>query len=374
MRLLYFSDNSGNHNRRFLADLARSENEIWFLDLSHKHPPERWLPQGVRWVQPRRMCRRSSDPSVVEAFLPEFRALLKEIQPDVVHAGPVPSCGYLTTLAGFHPMLLMLWGSDLLRDADRNAEWMRATEIALRGADGFFCDCETVRHFAQRIAYLPDSQIVQFPWGIKAGQFSPVGPLPLAEHCFPDPGGVTFLCTRSWEPVYGIDVLLEAFRRAHERNGDLRLVLLGGGSEGNRIQDFISGHGLGKVVLMPGSIAAAEVPKWFRAAGVYVSCAKSDGTSVSLLEAMATGLPVVVTDNPSNREWVVEGENGWLAAEDSAAEFAEKLLRAASLRPEERRGIAEQNQRIVAERADWDKNFPRLLDMYEHLAGSAVRR
>ena len=49
------------------------------------------------------------------------------------------------------------------------------------------------------------------------------------------------------------------------------------------------------------------MPKWFRAADTYISCAQSDGTSVSLLEAMATGLPLIVTDIPSNREWVVEG-------------------------------------------------------------------
>ena len=69
--------------------------------------------------------------------------------------------------------------------------------------------------------------------------------------------------------------------------------------------------------------------KWFRAADAYVSCAQSDGTSVSLLEAMATGLPAVATDIPSNREWVVDGQNGWLATDASAEEFADPFLRAA---------------------------------------------
>jgi glycosyltransferase involved in cell wall biosynthesis len=116
------------------------------------------------------------------------------------------------------------------------------------------------------------------------------------------------------------------------------------------------------------------MPKWFRAADTYVSCTQSDGTSISLLEAMATGLPVVVTDIPSNREWVAEGQNGWLAPAGSAEEFANRLLRAARLKPEDRKLFSERNQRIVEERADWDRNFPKLLDMYQRLTGKSIRQ
>jgi glycosyltransferase involved in cell wall biosynthesis len=114
------------------------------------------------------------------------------------------------------------------------------------------------------------------------------------------------------------------------------------------------------------------MPKWFRAADTYVSCTQSDGTSISLLEAMATGLPVVVSDIPSNREWVVEEQNGWLASPRSAEQFADRLLRAARLSPEQRRLFSERNRRIVDDRADWDRNFPKLLEMYERLTGKSI--
>jgi glycosyltransferase involved in cell wall biosynthesis len=119
-------------------------------------------------------------------------------------------------------------------------------------------------------------------------------------------------------------------------------------------------------------IGRKDMPRWFRAANAYLSCAKSDGTSVSLLEAMATGLPAVVTDIPSNREWIVEGENGWLARVGSSEEFSAKLLLAASVSQHDLAGISERNQDIVTQRADWDKNFPSLLRLYECLANSAM--
>ena len=87
---------------------------------------------------------------------------------------------------------------------------------------------------------------------------------------------------------------------------------------------------------------------------------------------MATGLPAIVSDIASNREWVTKEKNGWLASVGSSEEFAEKLLRAANLKTGDREAISGRNQRIVAERADWDSNFPGLLRLYETLVSSAV--
>jgi glycosyltransferase involved in cell wall biosynthesis len=305
-------------------------------------------------------------------FLPQFQQLLREIVPDLVHAGPVQNCGLLTALSGFHPWLLTSWGSDLLFDPRRSLQWERATQIALSGADGFFCDCDAVRTRAKQLADIPDSRIVQFPWGIRRGLYGPMGALPSEGEHQREPGTHVFISTRSWEPLYGIDTLLEAFRQAFQVDPSLRLLLLGDGREAGRVREFIQVQGLSRVIRTPGAYAKEDMAKWFRAADTYVSCAQSDGTSVSLLEAMATGLPVVVTDIPSNREWVVEGRNGWLAPAHSSEAFADCLLRAARLSLEDRRFFSERNQRSVEERADWDRNFPRLLEMYERLTGMCI--
>jgi L-malate glycosyltransferase len=367
VRVLYFSDNSSDHNRRFLEKLSFFGYEVWFLDTANDSVTDGWLPPGVRLVPHRGVVRRGSDPGVYAEFLPEFQSLLADLRPHLVHAGPIPGCAYVAALSGFHPLVVASWGSDLLLDADRNSQWRQATTVALCAADGFLCDCNAVRTAARAVAPIPDSRIAQFPWGIKKGAFSDVGPQP-AGLSFSSEPQIRLLCTRSWEPSYDIDVLLEAFRRAHGQNRSLRLVLLGDGSMAGAIHALIAQHGLDEVVLTPGRISAAQLPGWFRAADAYISCARSDGTSVSLLEAMATGLPVLVTDIPSNREWVHTGENGWLAAAGSVEDFASKLLQIASLTPSERAAISERNQKIVAERADWDRNCSLLLDLYECLA------
>jgi len=216
---------------------------------------------------------------------------------------------------------------------------------------------------------IPNERIVQFPWGIKRGSFSPQGP---RERLDLKPDAFTFISTRAWEPLYDTDILLQAFCHAYSKKNRLRLLLLGDGSSAERVRSFIAEHELKGVVIAPGTIASTGTSRWFRAANAYVSCARSDGTSVSLLEAMATGLPAIVTDLPSNREWITEDENGWLVSAGSSEKFAEKLLRAASLPPHELTAISERNQKTVAERADWDKNFPTLLRLYERLMSSAM--
>ncbi len=314
-----------------------------------------------------------SSPAQYRELLPQMQSVLKEVQPVIVHAGPIQSGGYLGALSDFHPMLLISWGSDLLLDAERNSEWQEATAFALRKADAFFCDCDTVRKKANNFRAFSDAEIVQFPWGVKQGVFSPAGPLPPRDQFTRRTGTTIFIYTRSYEPLYGFDVLLDAFARARSKNPALHLLLLGDGAQDCNILSFIKGHDLNDAVSVVGSQPVETLPMWFRAADAYISCAKSDGTSISLLEAMATGLPVIVTDIPSNREWVAGPENGWLARSGSAGAVAEKMLLVAELTPQERKKISKCNRRVVAERADWDKNFPRLLEMYNKLVARKTR-
>lgn len=367
MKILYLTDNNSIHNQRFLEKLISAGHEVWFWNLTARRRLENGLPNGVQSILSEKSIDSGASPDQYRELLPQLQSLLTGLRPALVHAGPIQSGGYLAALADFHPLLLMSWGSDLLLDARRNSEWEKATEFALQKADAFFCDCEAVRKAANRYRVFSDFQIVQLPWGVKRGVFSPVGPLPHADLFTPRGGTTTFIYTRSWDPLYGTDVLLDAFLRARSANRSLCLLLLGTGSQSQSIRTFVETSDLNDAVFLLGPQPVEKLPMWFRAADAYVSCAKSDGTSISLLEAMATGLPVVVTDIPSNREWVTEQENGWLAPIGSSSAVAEKMLRVANLTSQERKAISERNQRVVAERADWDKNFPRLLEMYERL-------
>ena len=369
MRVLYFSRDYTTHDRRFLGKLAESSHEVSFLRLEDDGLgyEERSLPERIERVAWSAGRRAVSTPESWWRLMPEFTAILERLQPDLVQAGPVQSCGFMTAIAGFHPLLLMSWGSDILVDSDRDDQWRWMTRYTLDHSDMLLCDCDAVRTRVQQILPYPDSRFVQFPWGINLQEFQPArSALPIRD-CPGWQDAFIVLSTRSWERVYGIDVLLRGFAAAYAQQRNLRLVLLGGGSLEPEINGLIQSFQLEPAILRPGRASQADIPEYFRAADLYVSCSHSDGSSISLIEAMASGLPVLVTDGPGNREWVVPGENGWLAPDGDADAVARTILHCLHLDVAARRRIAGANRRVAADRANWDRNFAKLLTAYGQL-------
>jgi glycosyltransferase involved in cell wall biosynthesis len=92
-----------------------------------------------------------------------------------------------------------------------------------------------------------------------------------------------------------------------------------------------------------------------------------DGSSISLMEAMASGLPAITADAGGNREWIRTGWNGWLVTSRNINGFASAILQCADLDLAERSAIGSRNRDAIQTRGDWKKNSQRLLDLYESL-------
>ena len=143
---------------------------------------------------------------------------------------------------------------DILADAGRDEFWAWMTRYTLRRADMLVSDCTEVSDAAKRLGGLDDGRIVQFPWGVDTQRFRS-GPDTLLLRQRPGWDGARIvLCTRSWEPNYGILHLLNAFCLAREKMPRLRLVLAGSGSQKAAVQNFVREQRSEDVVLLPGAI------------------------------------------------------------------------------------------------------------------------
>jgi glycosyltransferase involved in cell wall biosynthesis len=117
-------------------------------------------------------------------------------------------------------------------------------------------------------------------------------------------------------------------------------------------------------VQLAGQVSQRNLPHWYHLADLFISPSHVDGSSVSLMEALACGLPCLVSDIPANKEWVSEGDNGWLFPDGNADILAEKILTVIA----QRRKLAQIGRaarRSAEERADWKRNFAKLLETYE---------
>jgi 1,2-diacylglycerol 3-alpha-glucosyltransferase len=86
------------------------------------------------------------------------------------------------------------------------------------------------------------------------------------------------LSTRSWEPIYGVDIIAQAFSQAAQELPGLRLILLGNGSQAAVLRGIFMKAGVLDRVYFRGQIAYAELPRYYRSADLYVSASHSDGT------------------------------------------------------------------------------------------------
>jgi glycosyltransferase involved in cell wall biosynthesis len=151
-----------------------------------------------------------------------------------------------------------------------------------------------------------------------------------------------------------------------QQREDVNLLLLNGGSQGNVIRRILmNGNALDRVTF-GGQVSQTDLPRWYHMADLYISPSHVDGSSVSLMEALACGLPCLVSDIPANKEWVFENENGWLFRDGDADHLAEKILAAMNQR-EKLPQIGEAGRRSAERRADWKKNAEALMQIYRSL-------
>jgi glycosyltransferase involved in cell wall biosynthesis len=357
-RILYFTRDYTTHDHRFLSALSGTEHELYYLQLERRgHQLEdRSLPQkveGIHWSGGRAPVGISDG----LRLLKDLKRVIREVKPDLIQAGPLQRSAFLVALAGFTPLVSMSWGYDLLIDADRSSLWRWATRFTLRRSKLLIGDCDTIRQRAISFG-MPDECIVTFPWGIDIQHFS-LGPtIPTNDKAF------TLLSTRGWEPIYGVDIIAKAFAAAAQKRPELQLIMLGNGSQASSLRKTFLNAGVQDQVLFPGQISQVDLPRYYHSADLYVSASHSDGTSISLLEAMACGRPVLVSDIPGNREWVTPNENGWWFPDGDAVALEKAILDAVDgAQHLQEMGLAA--RAVVEERANWDLNFQELLKAYK---------
>jgi len=373
MRVLYFSKDYSPHDHRFLAALAKTEHEVFYLKLEYtpRQIEDRPVPsqiQQILWKGGGGLFRWRDLPRLTL----DFKRVIHEIKPDLIHAGPIQTCAFLAVLSGFHPVLTMSWGFDLMQDAERNG-WMKwITRYVLRHSDFFTSDAQVTRDKAVAFGMNPDRTVV-FPWGVDLKHFSPERLVQNGKRKTQSTKSKTqnsrgqpfiLFCNRSWEPRYGVDVLAKAFVKVARQRKDVSLLLLGGGSQTNVIRQLLMNGGVLDRVQFGGQVSQTNLPRWYHMADLFISPSHVDGSSVSLIEALACGVPALVSDIPANQEWVREGVNGWLFPDGNADILAEKILTVIAQRRKLTK-IGRAARRSVEERADWKKNFAKLLEAYE---------
>ncbi len=371
MRICYLSFVLDIHDYRFLTALMRRNYDVYLVSyLSKQRYSE--VPKMIRDIKGLKIIHRKFNFTMkYKFFFPlmvlDLRNLVKRIRPDLLHTGYVLNDGLVGALSGFHPVLSMPYGSDILIEPERSLLRRMIIKYAIKKADMITCDCETVKNKIIQMTGFEEDKIVIFPWGIELDKFYPDSAKSFAIR--KKLGWVDkkiLIMNRNFEAVYGTQYFIESLPAILNEEPATRVFIIGSGSLEKWIRDLVNERGLNKFVTFIGKIPIDEMPYYLNAADIYVSTSLSDGTSLSLLEAMACGLPVVVTEIPANKEWVINGQNGFLVPTKNPGEVSKRvltLLKNSNIREE----MGQKNLAVAKDKADWDKNVDKLEGIYKSL-------
>jgi glycosyltransferase involved in cell wall biosynthesis len=140
-----------------------------------------------------------------------------------------------------------------------------------------------------------------------------------------DPLQPRLLCTRNFEEMYNVACVLRAFARVQARYPHATLTLVGGGSQEDSLR-ALAFHLKLRNVTFTGAVTPAEISRHYDEADVFVQAPRIDNMPLSLLEAFASGLPVVSTDVGGVPYILTHGVHGLLAPDDDDEAIAAWVL------------------------------------------------
>jgi glycosyltransferase involved in cell wall biosynthesis len=359
VRLLFVGRTDHVHFRRWVESFPKLGHKVWAVDIENDRPTP------IPGVRVRGLLTRRKRPQLHRL---ELRWLARIIRPDVVHAHWA-SYGHLPLVAGLKPLVVTAWGSDVFLPETFSPETNARIDAALSGADLVTCDSQDMRTvILRRNGGKAPVEVVQ--WGVDTRIFRPgIDVADLRRELDLGSGPVVFN-PRQLDAVYNPETALQAIPGVLAAIPDARFIFKHYIQEPERvaeIRQLATDLGIAAQVRFLDSVPYEMMAKLYALADVMVSVPSSDGTPMSLLEAMASGAVPLVSDLPSLREWIEDGVNGRMVPARNAPALTQALIDL--LRDHDGRArMRAFNLELVKARADQENEMRRMAGLYAALS------
>jgi len=173
-------------------------------------------------------------------------------------------------------------------------------------------------------------------------------------------------------PEKNLDFLLRSFTGAVQAYDHLRLVLIGGGPERENLEDWVNRTGNQHAVRFVGPIAYDQMPRYMAMADAFVTASVTEVHPLTVIEAMAAGLPVVGINSPGIGDTVKDGVTGFLVPQEDIAMYTAMMIRmAVDTSSRQRMG---QQARLEAPNYAIERTCNMMLERYERVIHGSVGR
>lgn len=239
-----------------------------------------------------------------------------------------------------------------IRVAEKRSRMRLWIDRATSGlVDHHVCVSQSVADFSIKNSRLPPDRVTVIPNGVDVERFSSAAPADLSEFGIP-PSARTIISVGRLDPQKAPQVLLEAAQPITAVHSDVHVLFVGDGPLRSVLETEIAGRCLQDRVHFAGW--RGDVPELLKASACLALTSAWEGMPNVVLEAMASGLPVVATDVEGCAEVVKSGETGLLVPSGSVPAVTEALRRVLE-QPDEARRMALAAQAVVRDRFTWDR-------------------
>jgi glycosyltransferase involved in cell wall biosynthesis len=329
LRILGIGDAKSRHFARWARRLAERGHEVHVA--SGRVNPRGEL-EGIEVHQFQEL-----DPLLRVPVLRRYRMagalskLADRVQPDIVHSHYLLPYGYWTARAGLEPLVVSPWGKDAIVDAWQSPEAEERARVAIapERALAYVVNSQALEDASVDLG-ADRSKFHRILWHARIDNYSPEK----ADRSrwqalgWPD-DAVVCLSLRNFRPYTNLDVLLRAFSEARQEVPELRLFSsAGGGWTRGEFEELVAQLGLAPYIAVQ-DVPAAELPSVTASADFAVTLADVDSSPASLLETMASGVPLVVGRAPSMEEWIQQGEGGEVVERRDIEAVTQAILRLA---------------------------------------------
>jgi glycosyltransferase involved in cell wall biosynthesis len=291
----------------------------------------------------------------------QIKKLLRKINPDIVNAHFVTSYGFLAALSGAKPLVVSAWGTDILVTPERNKVYKAITKYALNKAKLVTSDSDFM---SKAIEKLTNTKVLTVPMGVESSL------------CYKDrkesTDEIKILSLRTVNKNSNVDIIIKAFSKLVINNEGTRfkLIITNDGPEMENIKVLVKELNLENSVDIKGFVSRDELIELLYSSHMHITMPDSDSTSVTLLEAMASGIITIASDIPANREWINHKENG-LIAENIDAESLKICMEYAMSDSQFKQKASRLSREVILERAIWTQNMQLVEQKYLNIINNS---
>lgn len=305
----------------------------------------------------------------IKSFFPfnffQLKKIIKKVKPDIFHAHYAGVNGFLASLVSFHPFVLTAWGSDILI-AGKHFIKKFFVEYALKKADLITCDAKHMQNAIEKMG-VSISKIKIIYFGVDVLRFSPGEKSKELSKKLEILNCPTIISLRSLESVYNIETLITAIPLVLKEIPETKFIIAGRGSEAEKLKNLAESLKVSNSIRFIEWIEQNNLPNYLKVADIYVSTSLSDaGIASSTAEAMACGICPIITDFGDNKDWVKDGENGFLMPLKDYKFLAQKIIYLLK-NPEKRLELGNNARGVIEKRNNYYSEMAKMENLYKLL-------